>query len=642
MAGASLGAAEPTYLDSRRHMSITQRRTFMDATHDETTPRASDSMSDEHWANHVFRPNEPQLTVRAVLAGMLIGALMSLSNVYVVLKTGWSLGVTLTSTIIAFAAFELLRAMRLSKHSLGILENNAVASVASAAGFMTGGGNMAAVPALLLVTGMSLAPIPMVLWFSTIAALGVFAAIPIKRLLINVEQLPFPSSVAAAEMLRSIHEGKSGPKQAHTLLLAAALSGALTVLRGAKLKFLHAVSIPGKWTLPVSIAGHPAAAWSFGLDSSLMLLGSGTLMGTRTAWSLALGSVIGFAGLAPWLVERGTVKSVAFGAIVQATLWPGAAMLVSSGLVALVFQLKTLRRWFGPSVTGLPRRRDKNTSDPLASIECPASWFYGGLLALSPLALWLMHTLFAIPLWAAALAIPLALLMGVVAARVTGETDITPTKALGPATQLIYGGLLPGHVVANIMSANVTGGVGLHAADLLSDLKTGYLLGAHPRKQFFAQLFGIVAGAAAVVPAFRLLIPNASVLGSEAFPAPAVMVWAAVSRALTKGAVSLPPEVITLVGVAFALGGALSVLERFTPARWKRFVPSASGLGIALVLPASMSATMALGSLLGSLMRRRFTNADYRLIPAASGAIAGESLIGVFLAMLTALGLWGK
>jgi uncharacterized oligopeptide transporter (OPT) family protein len=64
--------------------------------------------------------------------------------------------------------------------------------------------------------------------------------------------------------------------------------------------------------------------------------------------------------------------------------------------------------------------------------------------------------------------------------RVTGETDVTPTKALGPVTQLIYGGVLPGNVTANVMSANVTGGVGLHAADLLTDLKSGFLLGPNP------------------------------------------------------------------------------------------------------------------------------------------------------------------
>ena len=96
-------------------------------------------------------------------------------------------------------------------------------------------------------------------------------------------------------------------------------------------------------------------------------------------------------------------------------------------------------------------------------------------------------------------------MMGFVAARVTGETDVTPTKALGPVTQLLYGFITPGNLSGNIMSANVTGGIGLHAADLLTTLKTGWLLGANPRVQFYAQLFGVVAGAAIVVPAFCLL-----------------------------------------------------------------------------------------------------------------------------------------
>jgi uncharacterized oligopeptide transporter (OPT) family protein len=190
------------------------------------------------------------------------------------------------------------------------------------------------------------------------------------------------------------------------------------------------------------------------------------------------------------------------------------------------------------------------------------------------------------------------------------------------------------------MSANVTGGVGLHAADLLSDLKTGWLLGANPRKQFFAQLFGIVAGAAAIVPAFRVLIPDAKALGTEAFPAPAVMVWAAVSRALTKGVAALPQQVVTLVVIAFVVGVLLSVAERIAPGWLKRYIPSPAGLGIAMVLPASMSFTMALGALIGHVLRHRYSDANAKLIPAASGAIAGESLVGVLIAVLTALRVW--
>ena len=68
------------------------------------------------------------------------------------------------------------------------------------------------------------------------------------------------------------------------------------------------------------------------------------------------------------------------------------------------------------------------------------------------------------------------------------------TAALGPVTQLVYGAALPGQLVPNITGANVTAGVGLHAADLLTDLKSGWLLGAKPRQQLVGQLFGAVAG----------------------------------------------------------------------------------------------------------------------------------------------------
>src|SRR5262249_55610795 len=153
---------------------------------------------------------------------------------------------------------------------------------------------------------------------------------------------------------------------------------------------------------------------------------------------------------------------------------------------------RSLSGLFKVLTAGAPDKDD----DPLASVECPAWWFPLGFLVLSPIVIALMAILFGIPWWAGLIAIPLSLMMGVVAARVTGETDVTPTKALGPVTQFIYGALLPSNVTANVMSANVTGGVGLHAADLLQDLKRGYLLGASPRKQFYAQLFGVVAGAA--------------------------------------------------------------------------------------------------------------------------------------------------
>ena len=90
------------------------------------------------WRAEVYRGDMPQLTPRAVLTGMVLGGVMSLSNLYVGLKIGWSVGVTITSCILAYALFSAMSRMvpRMRQNEFTILENNMMSSVASAAGLM--------------------------------------------------------------------------------------------------------------------------------------------------------------------------------------------------------------------------------------------------------------------------------------------------------------------------------------------------------------------------------------------------------------------------------------------------------------------------------------------------------------------------
>ena len=576
-----------------------------------------------------------QLTLRAALTGMVLGGVLCLSNLYVVLKTGWSLGVTITATIVAFAFFSALKRAGLISRPFSVLENNAVASIASSGGWMTGGGNMAALPALLLLTGQRPAGLAMFAWFALIASLGVFVAIPLKRQFIDVEKLPFPMSVATAEALKAMHAslplprgaeplgatalgGKEGRGEGRTLagspaklLLRAGLVASLfTLWRDTHLAW----SIPGRLTL---------AGW-LGFDVSVVLAGGGSLMKPRTAFSLLLGAVLTWGVLVPLLLTSGEFKTA-----VQFTLWPAAALLASSALTGLALQWRMLGRGLDELRLVLRQRAAPSKT------EAPTWWFFAGFAVLAPPLVGLMWWLFGVPLWAGALAMPLALLVGVISARVTGETDVTPTKAMGPLTQLVAGVALPANVTANVMSANVTAGVGLHAADLLSDLKTGWVLGADPRKQVYAQFLGLLVGAAVVVPAFNLLVPDASVLGSEQFPAPAVMVWAGVSKVLALGVTGLPAFAKEAMGLAALLGVALVLLEARVKEPRKKWIPSASALGIAMVLPAATALTMVAGALLGMFARRRWTEAS--LTPVASGLIAGESVTGVVMALIRVL-----
>jgi uncharacterized oligopeptide transporter (OPT) family protein len=597
---------------------------------------------ERYWLEHVYQGGSRQLTVRAVIAGMLIGAVMCLSNLYVILKTGWSLGVTITACILAFAVFGTLRSLRLLKKEFTDLENNAMGSVASAAGYMTGGGNMAAVPALLMLTGTLPSPGWLVVWFAVISALGVFAAIPIKRQLINIEALPFPTGTATAETIRALHgHGEVARRKSRLLGLSGLVGAFLVFIRDARFTWL--TNIPEKVSLPFTILGKKASAWSLSFDFSLLLVGAGALVSFKTGWSMLLGAVLTYGFLAPAMVSQGAIPEVTYRAINSWMVWTGSALLVSSGLLSFAFQWRSVARSF-KALSGLfGGKGGQDEQDPLAGIECPPSWFPLGFAVLGPVAIFLMVHLFQIPWWAGVLAMPLAVIMGVIASRVTGETDTTPTKALGPVTQLIFGGLAPGNIPANVMSANATGGVGLHSADLLTDLKSGWLLGANPRQQFVAQLFGVVAGAAVVVPVFRILVPSADVLGTEEFPAPASMVWAGVSKLLASGVSALPQTARMGALCGATLGILLVLLEKFAPAKAKAYVPSAAGFGLAIVIPGSSSIAFFIGSALAEGLRRTKPKlAEDMVLPVSSGFIAGESLLGIGIAMAKAFGVMPK
>lgn len=589
---------------------------------------------ERHWLQHVYQRGARQLTVRAVVMGMLVGMLMCLSNLYVVLKTGWSMGVTVTACILAYGAFSVLRAARLTRGEFTALENNAMGSVASAAGYMTGGGNMHAIPALLILTGLRPDPWWLVAWFATIAALGVFVAIPIKRQLINIEQLQFPTGTATAETIRALHRhGDEGKAQARGLLYALLFGGMIKVLNGLKL-------LPAMLGLPFMMRGVPAAQWTLGVEMSVLLIGGGMLMSFRVGWSLLLGAAVTYLALGPLMAGAGVIADpVSYKSIFAFSLWPGAAILVSSGLLSFAFEWRTVLRAF--KELGLIFRRGKAgvEQDELSQVECPAWWFPAGFALVGPVVAYLCWRMFQIPWWAALAALPLSVVMGFIASRATGETDVTPTKALGPVTQMLYGAAVPGNMVANVMSANVTGGVGLHAADLLTDLKSGFLLGANPRQQFMAQVFGVVAGAAVVVPVFNLLVPTADVIGSAEFPAPAAQVWAGVSRVMVNGLSGLPAPARIAALIGLLVGVALALGDRFLPKSAKRFWPSAAGVGIAMILPFSNSLAFFLGTAIAEGVRRRGSEkAKGLVLPVGAGFIAGESLLGVAVAIAVALG----
>ncbi len=579
-----------------------------------------------------------QLTARAVLAGMLLGGFMSLSNLYVALKTGWSIGVSITAGILAFAIFAALKRLRLVKVEFGMLENNAMQSVASAAGYMTGGGTVAAIPALMMITGEPMGGWRMFFWIAAIAMLGVVMAIPMKQQMINVEQLRFPTGVAAAETLRALHGegGGSGAGKAR-LLGWGGIAGAVVAFwrdfKGPLIPWNLPEKIPFPW---LTLRGRPLMDYTLSFEGSLIMLGAGAIMGFRAAWSMLLGALLNFGLLAPWLYSQGIINpKLGYKHIVAWSVWFGSAMILTSGLLAFAFQWRTVVRAVKSvgAAFGLGRGED--------SIEVPMHWFFIGLLLLTPVVVFLEWFLFGIKVWMGLLSVGMSFFIAIVASRATGETDTTPTGALGKITQITFGALDPGNITTNLMTANVTGGVGLHAADLLTDLKSGYLLDADPRQQFWAQFFGVVAGSLFVVPAYTLLIPTADLLGTDKWPAPGAQTWKGVAELLAKGFHTLHPTAQAALAVGAVLGIVLVLLEKTFP-KQRAFIPSPTGLGLAFTTPANNTIAMFAGAALALWLERRKPElAERAVVPVSSGFIAGESLVGVLIAALVVLGLSG-
>jgi uncharacterized oligopeptide transporter (OPT) family protein len=193
------------------------------------------------WRAEVYRGDMPQLTARAVLTGMLLGGIMTLSNLYVGLKIGWSVGVTITSCILAYALFSAMQRVvpGLRQREFTILENNMMASVASAAGLMSASVFVTAVPALYLTVQKTLAWPLLAAWAAAVSLLGVFMAIPMKRQQIDVEQLPFPSGIATAETLIALHErGDDAAGKAWALGGAGLLGALVSWFRDAHAKWM--------------------------------------------------------------------------------------------------------------------------------------------------------------------------------------------------------------------------------------------------------------------------------------------------------------------------------------------------------------------------------------------------------------------
>ena len=623
-----------------------------------------EEIRDQVWLDTYYQGDSVrQLTVRAVVMGSILGMMMSLSNLYIGLKTGWGLGVAITSCILSYAIWTVFLKFGWAKQPMSILENNCMQSTATSAGVSTGGTMVSAIAAQLMLTGVHMNWKVLMAWTAFLAFLGVSMAIPMKRQLINREQLKFPSGIAAAETLRSLHAaGGEALIKAQALFWSmgigavlqwwqSGMAGLLQRMDWAAEKIAFPLTLPMELELHAKLFGKDFSKLGFVFPVDPLMTAAGMIVGMRTSLSMVISGFALFGIVGPWLDDSGVLREMhAAGALGSEALspgnirkwglWTGSSMMVAAGLTAALFQWKSMVAGISKLGALFSGKKQVAAHDPIAHIEVPNSWFVIGTGISGLGCIIIMYTEWDIPLHWGIVAVAMAFVLSLVACRATGETDTTPIGAMGKVTQLFYGAMIPNLPIPTLMPAGVTAGAAGAAADLLTDLKSGYLLGANSRQQTIAQSIGIISGTLAIVPAWYLFVPDASALGTAQFPAPAAEVWKSVAELLSRGISTMHPTILKGIIFGGSLGFLLTLTEGLAPKKFRSYLPSATGLGLGMVIPFGNSFSFLLGALITLIWTKlNEASCDQKMVPIASGIVAGCSLMAVFIMILQAAGL---
>ncbi len=280
---------------------------------------------DQAWLANVYRGDkEKDLTPRSVLAGMIFGGLMSLSNLYVGLKSGWGLGVDIVAVVVIFTVFKALRSVGLVKREFGILENTTMMSVAVAASWISSAGLVSSVPALTMLTGYEFVWWQLMLFIAVILYLGLFMAIPLKRQMIQVDALKFPGNVPTGETLKAVYaSGDEGVKKAKAMGVAGLLGAVLAWFRdGMGL-------IPDNFNPALHLGRIALGKLTLAFNPSLIFIGIGAVFGIKIGISMLLGLVLNYGVLAPALINRQIIKHPA--PEIRATSAPRLPLTVAAG-----------------------------------------------------------------------------------------------------------------------------------------------------------------------------------------------------------------------------------------------------------------------------------------------------------------------
>lgn len=575
----------------------------------------------------------PEITVTSIIMGVLLAVIFGAANAYLGLRVGMTVSASIPAAVISMGVIRII----MRKNS--ILESNIVQTIGSA-GESLAAGAIFTLPALFLWAAEGKSQTPSLIEITLIALigglLGVFFMVPLRNALIVKEHgvLPYPEGTACAEVLLA---GEDGGASASTVFAGMGFAAVFKfIIDGLKL-------VAGEISFAVK-----GFAGAIGTQIYPAVMSVGYICGPRISSYMFAGGVLSWLVLIPLIVLFGSDAIIApgtetIGAIYAAKgasgIWSsyiryiGAGALAAGGIISLIKSLPIIVGTFKDAIKGMASSTHSGTSRTDTDINFK---FVITAIAILTLLVWLVPAI-PVSLLGAVIVVVFGFFFATVSSRMVGlvGSSNNPVSGMAIATLLITSLILKATGSSGIegMTAAIAIGsiiciVAAISGDTSQDLKTGYILGATPKKQQIGEIIGVCAAALAIGGTLYLL-NSAWGFGSEELAAPQATLMKMLIEGVMGGSL---PWGLVFVGVFIAVLVEIVGIP---------VLPFAIGV----YLPVHLNACIMVGGILRLITNKLRLDDDKKKaitndgILFCSGMIAGEGLVGIILALFAIFGI---
>jgi len=579
----------------------------------------------------------PELTPRAVILGLLLSVVMGAANVYLGLKVGMTVSASIPAAVVALLLFR------------GVLRNGTIleanqAQTAASAGESLAAGIIFTIPALLMIGVWQRFDmfLTAVIGFAG-GLLGVLLMIPMRRVFVtaNDHELKFPEGVACAAVLRAGDENQEGRSDSITILRGAILGSLVKLLAG----FFGLVrnTLEGAVLLGNSL-------FYIGGDISVALFSVGVIVRLEIAVLVFLGGALSWLIALPLMAIDGEVVTspvdMAYAIWSQDIRYMGVGAMVVGGVFA-IFQV---RRGLLEAVRQLVGRRSRQTE--MAGDkdrDLSTAWIVSlGLVAviLIGLVYRVVTGLWNVALTATGLMFLMAFFFTAVASYVVGlvGNSNSPVSGMTITTVLVTGLWLLFMGFAGTLGMAATLGVAAvvcctacTSGDICNDLKTGQLVGASPWRQQIMQVAGVAVAALVMAPVLQLLHDTTpGGIGGKELAAPQAQLFAS----LVQGLFGTRPLPWNMLGIGAGIGVGVVLVDYGLRLYRFSFRAHLMPIAVGMYLPLGLSVPILAGGVMAEVLSRKCRpSIEGPGMLLASGAIAGEALTGILMALLVSVGV---